>query len=74
LGNEQSNSKLVNEVISQLDSLKRELSDNKFQLEEMSLKLNSNIREPIPAESTNITKTDALFKEDLLASLDKRFR
>lgn len=46
LGNEPSNSKLVNEVIYQLDTLKKELSENKLQIEEMSLKLNSNIREP----------------------------
>lgn len=46
MGNESSNSKLVNEVIYQLDSLKKDITENKLQIEEMSLKLNSNIREP----------------------------
>lgn len=32
LGNENSNSKLVNEVIYQLDSLKKELNDTKVQM------------------------------------------
>lgn len=33
MGNESSNSKLVNEVIYQLDSLKKDISENKLQLE-----------------------------------------
>lgn len=45
LGNESisQNSKLVNEVIFQLDSLKKEINENKIQIDELSFKLSAKL-------------------------------
>lgn len=45
MGGENPNSKLVNEVIFQLDSIKKELSENKMQIQQLNFEFSSKIVE-----------------------------
>lgn len=45
MGNENQSSKLVNEVIFQIDSIKKELAENKAQMEQLSFEMGSKFLE-----------------------------